>query len=256
MIHEEGAGIKRRRGIYLLPNLFTVAALFAGFYAIVAGTKNHFEEAAIAIYVAMILDGLDGRIARLTHSQSEFGAQLDSMSDMVCFGITPALVMYSWSLHALGKPGWLAAFIYAVCTALRLARFNSQSQQKNKRYFQGLATPASAGLVASIIWVSTKFGLSGVSMALPIAIVAILLGLLKVSTMRYRSFKDLDLRGKVPFLWILGMVLVFVFISFDPPDMLLAIFLVYVLSGPFSTIWGLRKRKQGKKIKKQRSKKG
>lgn len=235
----------RVRGIYLLPNLFTVAALFAGFYAIIASTQGRFAAAAISIFVAMLLDTLDGRIARLTHSQSEFGAQMDSLSDMVCFGICPAFVLYEWSLVVLGKPGWLIAFFYAVCTALRLARFNSQSQQTNKRYFQGLSTTAAAGVVAGLLWVSEEFQLIGQQYAFEIAILTAILGLLKVSTIRYRSFKDLDIRGKVPFVAILVVVLLLVLISFDPPIILLTIFMAYMLSGPVSTLKSLRKiRKQ------------
>lgn len=237
----------RVRGIYLLPNLFTVGALFAGFYAIIAATKGLFDLAAVAIFVAMLLDALDGRIARLTHSQSEFGAQMDSLSDMVCFGVTPALVLYEWSLSGLGKPGWLVAFFYTVCTALRLARFNSQSQQTNKRYFQGLATPAAAGVVASLIWLSTEFQMFGKDYALFVAGITVVLGLLKVSTIRYRSFKDLDVRGKVSFMMILIIVLLLVLVSFDPPAVLFAIFGLYMLSGPVGTIWGLRRAKRRKR---------
>ena len=233
-----------RRGIYLLPNLFTVGALFAGFYAIVAATQHKFELAAIAIFIGMVLDGLDGRVARLTHTQSEFGAQMDSLSDMVCFGVTPALVLYIWSLQSLGKPGWLAAFIYAVCTALRLARFNSQHQSENKRYFQGLATPAAAGLVASMVWAASKHGIQGTSLAILVAVVTIGLGFCKVSTIRYRSFKDLDLRNKVPFFAILLVVLVIVLVSFDPPDVFLTGFAAYVLSGPIGSLWHRIKRKK------------
>lgn len=242
------------RGIYLLPNLFTLGALFAGFYAIVAATKQHFEAAAVAIFVGMILDSLDGRIARLTGSQSEFGAQMDSLSDMVCFGVCPALVLYSWSLVYMGKIGWLAAFIYAACTALRLARFNSQTQATNKRYFQGLATPAAAALVASIIWVAEVYGISGKMVSLAMTIVAVLLGLLKVSTIRYRSFKDIDLRGRVPFMTIFILVLILALISFDPPDVLLGIFLIYVLSGPTMTIWQMRYRRRSQKKIRQKNK--
>lgn len=239
----KGPDKPRVKGIYLLPNLFTVGALFAGFYAIVAAAQNIFHLAALAIFVAMLLDALDGRIARLTHSQSEFGAQMDSLSDMVCFGLSPAVVLYMWSLSAMGKPGWLVAFFYMVCTALRLARFNSQSQSANKRYFQGLATPAAAGVIAGGIWVCTEFQINGQDYAIYVMIVALLLGLLKVSTVRYRSFKDLDIRGKVPFIMILIIVLVFVLISFNPPVVLLTLFSVYALSGPIYTLWGLRNRR-------------
>lgn len=244
---EKSPAKPRVKGIYLLPNLFTVAALFAGFYVIVAATKGLFDLAAMAIFVAMLLDALDGRIARLTHSQSEFGAQMDSLSDMVCFGITPALVLYEWSLNYIGKPGWLVAFLYAVCTALRLARFNSQSQQTNKRYFQGLATPAAAGVVASMIWTCTEFQILGEEITILVAVITTILGLLKVSTIRYRSFKDLDVRGKVPFIVILIIVLGLVLVSFDPPAVLLALFAGYVLSGPIGTLWGLRKVRKRKR---------
>jgi len=238
------------RGIYLLPNLFTLGAMFAGFYAIVASMKGHYEYAAIAIWVAVVLDGLDGRIARLMQVQSEFGAQLDSLSDMVSFGIAPALVMYTWSLAILGKPGWLAVFIYAVCTALRLARFNTQAKKVDKRYFQGLATTPCAAFVASIVWVCSAYGITGQTIAIPMIIVAIVLGLLKVSTIRYHSFKDLDIRNKVPFIAILITVLIIVLISFDPPDILLLLTFLYVVSGPIGTLWALRKRRQIKKAKK------
>ncbi len=241
------------RGIYLLPNLFTVGGLFAGFYAIVSATHQRFETAAIAIFVAMILDSLDGRIARLTHSESEFGAQMDSLSDMVCFGITPAFVLYMWSLNALGKPGWLVAFLYTVCTALRLARFNSQAQQTNKRYFQGLPTPAAAGLVAGLVWVASKYAVLGQVIVLPVAVVSVLVSLLKVSTIRYRSFKDLDLKGKVSFFTVLLIVLIFVLIAIDPSDALLVIFALYVASGPVTTLLHLRRWRSKKRIRKTKS---
>lgn len=234
----------RIRGIYLLPNLFTVGALFAGFYAIVAATKGYFDVAAIAIFVAMLLDGLDGRVARMTNTQSEFGAQMDSLSDMVCFGVTPALVVYSWSLFTLGKLGWLAAFMYTVCTALRLARFNSQAESANKRYSQGLTTTAAAGFVASVIWVSTELHFSGTSFSWLMLALMVCVALLKVSTIRYRSFKDFDLRNKVPFISVIAFVLVLVLISYRPPFVFLAIFTAYVLSGPVETVINLRRRKR------------
>lgn len=240
-----------RRGIYLLPNLITLGAMFAGFYAIIAAMKGHYEAAVIALFAAIIMDGLDGRVARLLGAQSEFGAQLDSLSDMLCFGIAPALVMYTWSLAVLGKPGWLGAFFYTVCTALRLARFNIQVKKIDKRYFQGLATPAAAALVASVIWVCTSYDISGENVALPVLLMTILLGLLKVSTIRYRSFKDLNLRDKVPFIAILVAALVLVFIAFDPPDILLALIFIYVISGPIGTLWGLRQKRRTKKSKRK-----
>lgn len=245
--------MNRIRGIYLLPNLFTLAAMFAGFYAIVAAMKGRYENAAIAIFIAVVLDGLDGRIARLMHAQSEFGAQLDSLSDMVSFGITPAMVMYTWSLSVLGKPGWLAAFLYAACTALRLARYNIQAKKIGSRYFQGLATPAAASLVASIVWVCSVYGVTGESLAIPMLVIAILLGLLKVSTIRYHSFKNLDLRNKVPFIAVLMAVLILVLISFDPPDILLILTFLYVISGPIGTVWALNRKRRLKRLKRNRS---
>lgn len=237
----------RVRGIYLLPNLFTVGAMFTGFCAIVAAMEGRYEAAAIAIFVALIMDGLDGRIARLLDAQSEFGAQLDSLSDMIGFGISPALVVYSWSLAIMGKPGWLAAFIYAACTALRLARFNVQAKKIDKSYFQGLPTPPAAALVASIVWVCSTYDVAGECIALPMSIVVILLGLLKVSTIRYRSFKDVNLRNRVPFVVILGIVLILALIAFDPPDILLILSFLYVISGPIGTLWSLHRRRQKKK---------
>lgn len=241
------------RGIYLIPNLITLGAMFAGFYAMIAAMKGHYEAAAIAIFVAVIMDGLDGRVARLLHAQSEFGVQLDSLSDMICFGVTPAMVLYSWSLAVMGKPGWLAAFIYVACTALRLARFNVQVAKTDKRYFQGLATPAAASFVASIVWVCSVYDISGESIAFPMLLVAILIGLLKVSTIRYRSFKDIKMGDKVPFIAILVAVLIFVFVAFDPPDILLGITLIYVLSGPVGTLLALRQRRRTKRKKKSLS---
>lgn len=226
----------RHRGIYLLPNLFTMAALFAGFYAIVAATKQSFDNAAIAIFVAMLLDGLDGRIARLTHSVSDFGAQFDSLSDMLCFGITPAMVLYSWSLSTLGKTGWLACFVYVAATALRLARFNTQLGKHDKRFFQGLSTTLSAGFVASVIWSCSTHGIEGPMVAWGIAFMTVVLAMLKVSSIHFRSFKDLDLRGKVPFLVIPAIALVFVLVTYSPPDVFLIIFSIYILSGPIGAL--------------------
>ncbi len=227
----------RPRGIYLLPNLFTITALFAGFFAIVSAMKGRFDNAAIAIFVAMIMDGLDGRVARLTHTQTPFGAQLDSLSDMVSFGIAPALVIFSYSLIHLGRWGWLAAFIYTMAGALRLARFNTQLGKADKRYFQGLAIPAAAAVVAGIVWVGQDLQVSGVIFDIAVAVITILLGLLMVSSIRYRSFKDLDMKGRVPFFVILLLVLIYVLISIDPPEILLLIFAFYAISGPIGWVW-------------------
>lgn len=233
-----------RRGIYLLPNLFTTACLFAGFYAIVAAMSDRFEAAAVAIFIAMIMDGLDGRVARLTNTQSDFGAEYDSLADMVSFGLAPSLVVYEWSLFSLGKLGWLAAFIYTAGAALRLARFNTQVESADeKRYFQGLASPAAAAVVAGIVWVGTDYGQIGSDWRIPAIVLTLLAGILMVSNIRYRSFKDLDLKGKIPFFTMLVVVSIFVFISIDPPQVLFAGFLIYALSGPVVTLVTLRRRR-------------
>ena len=230
----------RRRGIYLLPNLFTTGCLFFGFYAIVSGMMGRFEHAAIAIFVAMILDGLDGRVARLTNTESEFGVQYDSLADMISFGLAPSLVIYLWALEDLGKLGWLAAFLYTAGAALRLARFNTQVTVADKRYFQGLPSPSAAAVVASSVWVGYDFNQPLVALSF---IITILAGLLMVSNFRYYSFKNIDLKGRVPFMAMLAMVLIFVFISIDPPQVLFYGFLIYLLHGPILTIITLRRRR-------------
>lgn len=250
---EETDALKRRRGIYLLPNLFTTAGLFAGFYAIVAATKTHFDAAAIAMYVAMIMDALDGRIARLTNTQSDFGKEYDSLSDMVAFGLAPALVIYQWALLGLGKLGWLAAFIYTAGAALRLARFNVQQAVANKRYFRGLASPAAAGVVGGMVWVGDDFGLrDSTGITVLAAVMTVVVALLMVSNIRYRSFKDLDMRNRVPFVAVLLLVLTFAFISIDPSKVLFALFFGYAVSGPANTLVFLRKRKQILQRRRQR----
>lgn len=235
VVEEDGRKVPRR-GIYLLPNLFTTAALFSGFYAIIAGTNGNFESSAIAIFVAMILDGLDGRVARLTNTTSAFGEQYDSLSDMVSFGLAPSLVMFSWALSGLGKVGWVCAFIYAVCAALRLARFNTQIGSVDSRYFIGLASPAAAAIVAGIIWVGSSFEMS-FELSVFAAIMTAFSGLLMVSNFNYSSFKGLDFKGRVPFVSILAVVLVFAVLAIDTPKMLLAIFAVYGISGPALWLW-------------------
>src|SRR3569623_1937050 len=233
---------KRRRGIYLLPNLFTTAGLFAGFYAIVAATNDRFEAAAVAIIVAMIMDSLDGRIARHTKTKSDFGKGYASLSDKIAFGLAPSLVMYEWVLSGFGKLGWLAAFVYAAGAALRLARFNVQHGVVNKRYFQGLASPAAAAVLASLVWVGNDFELrDSTTVAVTGGILTVIVALLMVSNGRYRSFKDFDLRGKVPFIAIGLMVLIFVLISLDPPQVLFAIAFGYALSGPIMTLVQLQR---------------
>ena len=221
-----------RKGIYLLPNLFTTGALFSGFYAVVAGMNGDFENAAVAIFVAMVLDGLDGRVARMTNTQSDFGAEYDSLADMVSFGVAPALVAFSWALQDLGKVGWVAAFVYCAGAALRLARFNTQLAVADKNYFTGLASPSAAAIVAGNIWVFTESGTQGADAAWWMAIIVTAAGLLMVSNFKYHSFKGLDLRGKIPFVALLAIVMGFAIVSIDPATVLLAVFMLYALSGP------------------------
>ena len=221
----------RRRGIYLLPNLFTTAALFAGFYAIVQAMNNKFDYAAVAIFIAMVLDGLDGRVARMTHTQSEFGAQYDSLSDMVAFGVAPSLIVYEWALKGLGKWGWFAAFIYCAGTALRLARFNTNIEVVDKNYFQGLPSPASAALVASFVWVRLDNHYTGEELRWYACALTAFAGITMVSNLKYYSFKSINMRKSVPFIVIFLFALFFIFISVDPPSILFLLFLGYCLSG-------------------------
>jgi CDP-diacylglycerol--serine O-phosphatidyltransferase len=223
----------RRRGIYLLPNLFTTAALFMGFFAIVQAMQGDFEKAAIAVFFAMIMDALDGRVARLTHTQSAFGAEYDSLSDMVSFGVAPALVIYVWALQGLGRIGWLAAFIYCAGTALRLARFNTNLEVVDKRYFQGLPSPAAAALVVGFVWLMQESGfhLDDTTRRWLAAFVTALAGITMVSNIRFYSFKDINLKKSVPFMMIVLVMLVLVLISTYPPGVLFGFFLLYLLSG-------------------------
>lgn len=246
---------RRRRGIYLLPNLFTTGALFAGFYAIVQAMSGKYEYSAVAIFIAMVLDGLDGRVARLTHTQSAFGAEYDSLSDMVSFGVAPALVMYVWALKGLGKLGWIAAFIYCASAALRLARFNTQLEVADKRYFQGLPSPAAAALMAGLIWVLHDNNIGGsdlffgwLSMQWLAWVVTIFAGLTMVSNLRYYSGKDINLRRSVPFVVVLLVVLAFILISYSPPEVLFGMFVLYGLSG--YALWLMRFFKRGKNLPK------
>lgn len=235
----------RGRGIYLLPNLFTTGGMFAGFYAIIAATQGRFENACVAIFIAAILDGLDGRVARLTNTQSEFGVQYDSLADLISFGLAPALVMYHWALGSTrldgvvpGKIGWIAAFLYAACAAIRLARFNSQIGQVDKRWFIGLASPASAGLVASFVWTCHDNGFSGEELRWLALGVTVAAALLMVSRFRYFSFKSGGPRSdRMPFLVVIVVLAVLVAIAVDPPSVLLGIGVVYALSGPAYALW-------------------
>jgi CDP-diacylglycerol--serine O-phosphatidyltransferase len=236
----------RERGIYLLPNLFTTAALFAGFYAIVQAMNGEYEHAAVAIFVAMVMDGLDGRVARMTNTQSDFGAEYDSLSDMVSFGVAPALVMYVWALKPMGKLGWIAAFIYCVSAALRLARFNTNLGSSDKRYFQGLPSPAAAALLAGLVWVCFDNDLPGNLVFYPwlkmkwIAwTITLSAGLSMVSDLRFYSGKDINFKNSVPFVMILLIVLAFVLVSYSPPEVLFFVALIYGLSG--YVLWVMQK---------------
>ncbi|MBV9576766.1 MAG: CDP-diacylglycerol--serine O-phosphatidyltransferase [Gammaproteobacteria bacterium] len=247
-----------QRGIYLLPNLLTTAALFGGFYSVVAAMKGYFDSAAIAIFVAMIADGLDGRVARFTNTQTPFGAHYDSLSDMVAFGVSPALVVFSWSFYGLGKLGWLAAFLYTAATALRLARFNVQITDKD--YFQGLPCPSAAGMLASIVWMSSSYDIEGITIAVPLAMLTITIAILMVSTIRYSSFKSIDFKGKVPFLTVVITIFIIAAIALEPAEILFAVFSVYIISGPIVTLWQVRKRRKqrmqdhsGKEIKRTKN---
>ncbi len=244
-VSENGIQV-RKKGIYILPNLFTSAALFAGFYAIVSAFNGHFENAAIAIFLGMILDALDGRIARLTNTQSKFGAEYDSLSDMVTFGVAPALAVFIWSLSSLGKLGWAAAFIYIACAAVRLARFNTQVDTADKNYFTGLASPSAAALLASSMWVLGDVNAGGVQpewVAVVMALITLISGLLMVSNVRYYSFKGVNLKDRVPFVVIFLMIVVFTVFIIETSLVLLFVSLIYAASGPFYTLFSLNKNK-------------
>ncbi|MDM5181060.1 CDP-diacylglycerol--serine O-phosphatidyltransferase [Massilia sp. DJPM01] len=233
----------RRRGIYLLPNAFTTAALFCGFYAIVMAMNQRFEHAGWAIFIAMILDGLDGRIARLTNTQSEFGAQYDSLADMVSFGAAPALVIYEWSLRGLGKFGWLAAFVYCAGAALRLARFNTNIDVVDKRFFQGLPSPAAAAMVAGFVLMMTDLGFSGAELPWISWGIALFAGLTMVTNVPFYSFKDVNFRKSVPFIVVFLIALALALVSIDPPKVLMPLFVIYGLSGYAVYAWRLAKGK-------------
>jgi CDP-diacylglycerol--serine O-phosphatidyltransferase len=234
---------RRHRGVYLLPNAFTTAALFCGFYAIVMAMNGRFQNAAIAIFGAMILDGIDGRVARLTNTQSEFGAQYDSLSDMVSFGAAPALVIYEWSLRGLNKMGWLAAFVYCAGAALRLARFNTNIAVVDKRFFQGLPSPAAAALVAGLIWSMDDYGITGASVTWLAWGITVFAGLTMVSNVPFYSFKDVNFRKVVPFIMVFLLVLVIALISYYPPGVLFGLFVIYGISGYVAYFWRLAKGK-------------
>ena len=230
---------KPRKGIYILPNLFTLAALFGGFYAIVMAMNGRFDMAAVGVFCAMVLDSLDGRVARMTNTQSAFGEQMDSLSDMVSFGAAPALISYEWALRGLGRWGWFAAFVYCACAALRLARFNVNTGVVDKRYFQGLPSPAAAALIAGFIWLMTDLGIKGAELMWPTFAVALYAGLTMVTNVPFYSFKDVSMKRSVPFVVIVAIALVIAVVNLDPPKVIFGLFVLYGLSG--YVVYGVRK---------------
>lgn len=230
----EPNGSNPRKGIYILPNLFTTGALFAGFYAIVQAMNGNFEHSPIAIFIAMVFDGLDGRVARWTHTESDFGVQYDSLSDMVSFGLAPALVMYEWALTGLGKIGWLVAFLYAAAAALRLARFNVHTDEPGSVHFTGLPSPSAAAVVAGFVWAMLAFGIPGREISVLALLMTLFAAGMMVSNIAYWNPKAINLKGRVSFLTVLAVVLCLVVISYDPPRVLFLGFALYALSGPLA----------------------
>jgi CDP-diacylglycerol---serine O-phosphatidyltransferase len=237
-LEETGFAVrKRRKGIYILPNLFTLAALFGGFYAIVMAMDGRFEQSAIGVFCAMVLDSLDGRVARMTNTQSAFGEQMDSLADMVSFGAAPALIAYEWALKDLGRWGWIAAFVYCSCAALRLARFNVNTAVVDKRFFQGLPSPAAAALVIGFMWLMVDQGLSGHDMRWYMFAFCLYGGLTMVTNAPFYSFKDIGFKKSVPFAALLLIVLAFAIFPIHPPGMLFGVFVLYGLSGYAVFAW-------------------
>jgi len=237
----------RRRGIYILPNLLTTAALFCGFFAIVQAMNGRFEASAIAIFVAMVFDGLDGRVARLTGTQSEFGAQYDSLSDMVSFGVAPALLAYQWALMDLNKLGWIVSFVYCSGAALRLARFNTNIGIVDKRFFQGLPSPAAAALIAGIVWVSMDNGLSpgnNIWLKSAACLLTFVAGISMVSNFPFWSGKNINLRKSVPFIAVIALALAFALGALYPPGVFFGLFVCYALSGYVLSFWRWRRRRK------------
>ncbi len=240
---------KVKRGVYLLPNVLTTFGLFSGFFAIILATRGQYADAAVAIFVAMLFDGLDGRVARLTNTQSSFGEQYDSMADMLSFCVAPALLMYFWQFTDLGKIGWLGAFIYTAAGALRLARFNTQIGIQDKRYFQGLPSPAAAALIAGMVWAKQSIGITDYDQYLTLASWVILVGsgVLMVSNIRYYSFKEINLKGRSSFKLLLIATLIIIVVTLWPSAILFVFFFAYALSGLIMTMIEVRKKRQSKK---------
>ena len=246
--------LKAKRGVYLLPSILTTFGLFCGFYAVIASIKGSFEIAAMSIFFAMLWDALDGRVARMTNTQSAFGAEYDSMADLISFGVAPAILVYQWALSGMGKIGWMAAFVYAACAALRLARFNTQVSTADKRYFQGLPSPAAAAVLAGMIglyeWLpgqGYELGLSTTSENTIGWLIAVVSGILMVSNVRYHSFKEVDFKSRSSFRLVLLAALIILVIAYEPPVVLFTFFFLYMLSGPVLTVFGLQQKRRQKK---------
>ncbi len=248
---------KMKRGIYLLPNILTTFGLFSGFFAIILATKGQYAESAIAIFIAMLWDGLDGRVARLTNTQSEFGEQYDSMADMVSFGVAPALLMYFYLFEGLGKIGWIGAFVYVAAGSLRLARFNTQIGVQDKRYFQGLPSPAAAALIAGLVWTKEMMGPSVYDdqfLVIGSWIILVSAGILMVSNVRYYSFKEINFKGRSSFKLLLLATLIMIVVSLWPSAILFIFFFVYAVSGLALTMIEVRNKRALKKQAKKSSK--
>jgi CDP-diacylglycerol--serine O-phosphatidyltransferase len=241
LVPMEMAARKRRKGIYILPNLFTLGALFGGFYAVVMAMNGRFDMAATGVFSAMVLDSLDGRVARMTNTQTAFGEQMDSLSDMVSFGAAPALIAYEWALKGIGRWGWIAAFVYCACAALRLARFNVNTQVVDKRYFQGLPSPAAAALVTGFIWLMDEYSVKPYEVTWIMFAVQLYAGLTMVTNVPFYSFKDVHMKKSVPFVVIVLIALGIAFVSIHPPVVLFGVFVVYGLSG--YAVYGWRRYK-------------
>lgn len=239
----EKSSIPRGRGIYLLPTSLTLLSLFAGFYGIIAANNNNFAVAAIAVFVAMFFDGLDGRVARLTGTQSRFGAELDSLTDMVTCGVAPSLILYFWSLRSLGRVGWAISFLYLVCVMMRLARFNAKAQSHDKRYFQGLPSPAGAGIVVGLVWFAYDNAIYGPNIRVLVAIITVFAALMMVSSIPYRSFKDFDAREQVPYMAVAVACVLLVFVLVNPASIFFVGFLLFGLYGPIIRLWAMIKKR-------------
>lgn len=243
-----------RSGIYLLPNLLTTASLFMAFYSIVSSLQGQYDSAAIAIFIGMITDGLDGRLARMTNTQTAFGAEYDSLSDMVTFGVAPALLLFSWDLHLLGKLGWLVSFMYTAAVALRLARFNTQLETADKRYFQGLSCTAAAGMISAYVWLCYQHDWPVGFVSGATVILSVFAAVVMVSNVRYHSFKQIDFKGKIPFFYVLLVVILFMAVAANPSWVTFIAFTLYALSGPLQTFRAMQKaRIKRRKIRKARA---